>query len=68
MKYVLVTLCLLIGAMNLSAQSRWLNSSSMDEQYKAEIREKLQLDYSMPDYITKKIDAKNWPPLSHDTL
>ena len=58
MKYVLVTLCLFIGAMNLSAQSRWRNSTSMDEQYKADIREKLQLDYSMPDYSVNKIDAK----------
>ncbi len=28
------------------------------EQYKASVREKLALDYSMPDYSTKKIDER----------
>lgn len=32
------------------------------EQYKAEVREKLQLDWSMPDYTTSKIDAKVMGP------
>lgn len=58
MKHILITLPLLLGATNLSAQSSWRTSSSMDEQYKAEVRRELQLDYSMPDYSTHKIDAK----------
>lgn len=33
------------------------------EQYKKEVMEKLQLDYSMPDYSDSKIDAKVMEPL-----
>lgn len=31
---------------------------SKQDQYKQEVREKLQLDYSMPDYSTSRVDAK----------
>lgn len=60
MKHILVTLCLLLGATNLFAQS----ASKTDKQslYNAEVREKLALDYSMPDYTINKIDEKVMGP------
>ena len=51
-------MCLLLGAISLSAQSQRLSESEKQEQYKQNIREKLQLDYSMPDYSTSSINAK----------
>ena len=46
---------MLFGAASLSAQS----ASETDKQslYNAEVREKLALDYSMPDYTINKIDV-----------
>ncbi len=43
-----------MAAMGMSAQS----SSVLTDDYKKKVREKLALDYSMPDYSTSKIDAK----------
>ena len=43
-----------MAAMGMSAQS----SSVLTDEYKKKMREKLALDYSMPDYSTSKIDAK----------
>ena len=51
---------LLLGAIGASAQGG--AEMSKDEIYKAEVREKLQLDYSMADYSTNKIDAKVMGP------
>ena len=55
MKQKLITLLLLIGTINISAQNAEI---SKQEQYKREVREKLQLEYSMADYSTSTIDAK----------
>ena len=52
---------LLFGAMGASAQTTGAGMSK-EEIYKAEVREKLQLDYSMTDYSTSKIDAKLMGP------
>lgn len=49
-----LTTLLLMAAMGMSAQS----SSVLTDDYKKDVREKLALDYSMPDYSTSKIDAK----------
>lgn len=49
-----LTTLLLMAAMGMSAQS----SSVLPDEYKKKMREKLALDYSMPDYSTNKIDAK----------
>ena len=54
MKQFLITMFLLLGAANLSAQSTWTTTN--EAQYKSDIRQKLNLDYSMPDYSVKKID------------
>ena len=56
MKCFLFALSLLLGATSISAQTS--SELSKIEQYKAEVRSKLQLDYSMPDYSTSKIDSK----------
>lgn len=49
-----------MGAMGVSAQGD--AEMSKEEINKAEVREKLQLDYSMPDYSISKIDAKVMGP------
>lgn len=54
MKKLLLLFFLLLGAGTLSAQSNWAKVS--DAQYKSDVRQKLNLDYSMPDYSVKKID------------
>ena len=63
MKQILLLLFLLLGAaesVSVSAQSTWGNTS--DNQYKSEVRQTLNLDYSMPDYQTGKIDPKVMGP------
>ena len=59
MKQILLLLFLLLGAaesVSVSAQSTWGKTS--DDQYNAEVRQTLNLDYSMPDYHSGKIDPK----------
>ena len=59
MKKILFTLLLLLGAATLYAQKLPITSAEEREaMYKAEMKEKLAIDYSMPDYITNKVDAK----------
>lgn len=63
MKQILLLLFLLLGAagtVSVSAQSTCGNTS--DDQYNTEVRQKLNLDYSMPDYHTGKIDPKVMGP------
>ena len=62
MKQFLITMFLLIGAgaANLSAQSTWTTTN--EAQYKSDIRQKLNLDYSMPDYTTSKVNPKVMGP------
>lgn len=63
MKQILLLLFLLLGAaesVSVSAQSTW-GSPSVD-QYNAEVRQTLNLDYSLPDYHTGKIDPKVMGP------
>jgi hypothetical protein len=59
MKKILLFLFLLISA-NMFSQSTW--GSPSDDQYNAEVRQTLNLDYSMPDYHTGKIDPKVMGP------
>lgn len=54
MKHILLTILLLLGATSISAQTS--AKPSLDSVKIAEYREKLSLDYSMPDYSVKKID------------
>lgn len=54
MKKLLFTMFLLLGATSISAQTS--AKPSLDSVKIAEHREKLSLDYSMPDYSVKKID------------
>lgn len=55
MKHIIsVTLCLLLGATNIFAQSD--AKTHKDSLYRQEARETIALDYSMPDYSVKKID------------
>ena len=61
MKQIITAMLLLFGAMGASAQTTGAGMSK-EEIYKAEVREKLQLDYSMTDYSTSKIDAKLMGP------
>ena len=51
---LLITILLLLGATGISAQTS--AKPSLDSVKIAEYREKLSLDYSMPDYSVKKID------------
>ena len=63
MRQYLIIMLLLIGAAEsvpAYAQSTWGNTS--DDQYNAEVRQTLNLDYSMPDYHTGKIDPKVMGP------
>ncbi len=61
MRNIVIVILLFIGGVaTISAQTD--AEVSKQEQYKQEIREKLQLDYSMPDYSTSKIDAKVMGP------
>ena len=58
MKQILFTLLLLLGATTLYAQKLPITSAEEREaMYKAEMKEKLAIDYSMPDYTTNKFDA-----------
>lgn len=58
MKHILFTLLLLLGATTLYAQKLPVKTSEeLDAKYKSEMKEKLAIDYSMPDYTTKKVDA-----------
>ena len=60
MKQILITLLLLLGAANLSAQSSW--STTNEDQYNSEIRQELNLDYTLPDYSIHKVDPKVMGP------
>ena len=53
-KYLMMLAVLLFSALSTSAQSVLGNNA--EEQYKSEVRDRLALDYSMPDYSVKKID------------
>ena len=55
MRQILITLLLLLGALNTNAQFRTAQSDSARQ---AEYREKIGLDMSVPDFDTKKIDAR----------
>lgn len=56
MKKILFTLCLLLGAMTLSAQSHQTSDRM------AAYREAIGLDMTVPDFETKKIDASVMGP------
>ena len=60
MKQILFILLLSLGVMTTFAQ----NSAELSkkELYKQEVRSKLQLDYSLPDYSTSKISSKLMGP------
>lgn len=51
---ILFTLCLLLGATSISAQT----SSQSEDARTAEIREKIGIDYSMPDFNTSSLNSK----------
>ena len=51
---ILFTFLLFIGTLNVSAQT----STQVDDYRTEKLRQEIGLDYSMPDYSTKKIDAK----------
>lgn len=60
MKPFLITILLLLGATCISAQTS--EDITKKDQYISEIRSKLQLDYSLPDYSTNKISPKLMGP------
>ena len=63
MRQYLIIMLLLIGAAEsvpAYAQSTW--GAPSDDQYNTEVRQTLNLDYSMPDYHTGKIDPKVMGP------
>lgn len=60
MKQILFILLLSVGVMTTFAQTS--AELTKKEQYKQEVRSKLQLDYSMPDYSTTRISAKVMGP------
>ena len=51
---MIITTLMLMASMVMSAQVKTV----LTDEYKNEVREKLQLDYTMPDYSVSKIDAK----------
>ena len=55
LKKLLFTLLLLLGATTLSAQP---SGQSQDDNYTIELRQKLNIDYSLPDFSTSKLDGK----------
>lgn len=55
MKTILITMFLLFGAASLSAQT--VAETDKQSLYNAELRQQIGLDYSMPDYSVKKIEA-----------
>ena len=55
MKSILLTLFLLLVAASLSAQT--VAETDKQALYNVELRQQIGLDYSMPDYSVKKIDA-----------
>lgn len=58
MKHILFTLLLLLGATTLHAQKLPITPvEELEAKNKAEMKEMLAIDYSMPDYSTKKVDA-----------
>jgi hypothetical protein len=59
MKKILFTMFLLLGAATLSAQPL---GQSQDDQYKSEVRSRLALDTTLPDYTTYKVDPKVMGP------
>lgn len=56
MKHFLILLLLFIGVTTSYAQTS--SVTTQDEQYKSELREKILLDYSMPDFSTSKLNPK----------
>ena len=56
MKHFLLLLLLSIGVTASCAQTS--PATPQAEQYKSELRERIQLDYSMPDFSTSKLDPK----------
>lgn len=54
MKKILFTLCLLLGAISISAQT----TQQSEDARTAELREKIGIDYSMPDFNTSRLDGK----------
>ena len=63
MKKLLFTLCLLFAATTLPAQKlKFSSEAEREAKYRSEMIEKLALDYSMPDYSIKKVDANVMGP------
>ena len=63
MKKLLLLSCLLFGAAgsaDLSAQSTWGTVS--EDQYNADVRQKLSLDTTLPDYSVYKVDPQVMGP------
>ena len=60
MKPYLLTLLLLLSTVSLSAQ--WRSAKLSEEEKRAEYREKIGIDMSVPDFEVKKIDAKVMGP------
>lgn len=55
---MILILFLLLGATSVFAQKLPITTSEfLESKYRAELKEKLAIDYSMPDYITKKVNA-----------
>ena len=52
-RMIIITL-MLMASMEMAAQVKTV----LTDEFKNEVREKLQLDYSMPDYSTSKINTK----------
>jgi len=55
LKKLFFTLLLLLVATTLSAQP---SGQSQDDNYTIELRQKLNIDYSLPDFSTSKLDGK----------
>ena len=56
MKPLILSFLLLLSSVSLSAQ--WKNTKLSEEEKRAEYREKIGIDMNVPDFDTKKIDAK----------
>ncbi len=56
MKTFVLTFLLLLSTVSLSAQ--WRSTKLSEEEKRAEYREKIGIDMSVPDFETKKIDSK----------
>lgn len=57
-----LTKVIIVALLAILPSISFAQANTNDEEYKTRVRNALQLDYSMPDYSIRKIDAKVMGP------